>query len=1324
MVSFKLPLPTSIAVGGGNGGGSTIINDNSSVSVQQIDSGDTNVIVTTDNKTAMIVDYDQNIILGNNSNINSVNSKLTIQSNDNGNCLTFVSSSSPSINTTIALDPLGGLYISNSNGPIHFSNSDIYIDNHNGSTHGLYLGSTLVTATGSELNYVDTIPGTAQQTKALVLDLNKNITSINVLSANQLSGVIMTSYQPNISSVDELNILNTFKLNSNIVSATALQLNYNVVTPGNATSNKSMILDGNKSITGINSLSSVSLSGTILTTSQPNIITVGTLTNLNVNGYVGIGTITPTTNLEISSTSTNATLRISTGNTKTDLYTDISGMLNIVPQGTGILIGSNKNIQLNGTGSITCYGLTASNIIGNIQTAAQPNITSLGTLTNLIVSNSIAIGVTSTSKKLEIRDSISGNCIRISRSDSLYADLVITSGGELSIQNADLKLSTNMSIRLINGDITGVTSITATNISGTLITGAQPNITSLGTLSNLTISGTLNVNTLSVANLAGTLITGAQPNITTIGTLNNLNVNNTITAGTITATTLTGTLQTGSQPNITTIGTLNSLTVTNALSAGSLTATTLTGTLQTGSQPNITAIGVLTSLTVSSSISCGSVSATNLTGTLQTSAQPNITSIGTLSNLSVTGNISSGGNLTANNLTGTLQTASQPNITTIGTLNSLTVTNTITANSLNVSTIIGTLQTSNQPNITSIGTLNRVLTTGFIGIGNNNPTNPIDIITSNGNAFKITYGAYISTININESGDLYIGATSTNKIVLSSGCSIQFSNGGNLIGITNISATNLTGTLQTGAQPNITSIGTLSNLLVTGNIGIGVSSSTYKLNILASDGNCLKIADPNGYTTITSQNGNLYLAPTNKHIYLSTGTNIVLDQGTIEGFSGITFDSIDALITQASQPEITSLGVLTGLEVQGPTLLSNSSGTSLFIDSGDVAINSRVYINGITHLSSSVSIGGDLTTNNIISNGDVTLSSGVLTVSGNSTFQDSVTIANTLTLGTSVLASDDIDKINNITTGTVSASTLFVADTNKDLTGFRNLTATNLCGTIKTAAQSYITSVGTLSSLNVTSYLGVGTTSPTYQIESTASNGKCLKLNNGSNSTTFDVDVSGNLNITTSANNVNIGTSSLTASKLIIGTPGNSTLPLEIGYTSFNFSSAYAYNNSANGHGTIAAGSQLIYNYSIRANGRILCTQSVDITSDRRAKKDIINLTNEFCRKFVLTTQPVKFKWKKGDDQIAYGYIAQELIKYDYGDLIGMEPDEEMEQSIDKETGVVNPAGQRFSVSYNHIIPILAQNQKTLILENQALKNKIDELVILINDLTKKINTN
>ena len=59
----------------------------------------------------------------------------------------------------------------------------------------------------------------------------------------------------------------------------------------------------------------------------------------------------------------------------------------------------------------------------------------------------------------------------------------------------------------------------------TLTTAAQPNITSVGTLTGLTVSG----------NIAGTLTTAAQTNITSVGTLSALSVGNITSTGTITS---------------------------------------------------------------------------------------------------------------------------------------------------------------------------------------------------------------------------------------------------------------------------------------------------------------------------------------------------------------------------------------------------------------------------------------------------------------------------------------------------------------------------------------------------------------------------------------------------------------------------------------------------------------------------------------------------------------------------------------------------------------------------------------------------------------------
>lgn len=96
-------------------------------------------------------------------------------------------------------------------------------------------------------------------------------------------------------------------------------------------------------------------------------------------------------------------------------------------------------------------------------------------------------------------------------------------------------------------------------------------------------------------NLGGTLTTAGQPNITAVGTLISLSVTGNAAAGNISGTTgsfqnIVGTLTTASQPNITAVGTLVSLTATGNISGGNLTVGT--GTATVGNIVNANANGI------------------------------------------------------------------------------------------------------------------------------------------------------------------------------------------------------------------------------------------------------------------------------------------------------------------------------------------------------------------------------------------------------------------------------------------------------------------------------------------------------------------------------------------------------------------------------------------------------------------------------------------------------------------------------------------------------------------------------------------------------------
>ena len=187
--------------------------------------------------------------------------------------------------------------------------------------------------------------------------------------------------------------------------------------------------------------------------------------------------------------------------------------------------------------------------------------------------------------------------------------------------------------------------IGASLLTGTLTTAAQPNVTSLGTLTGLGVNGTVTAvnitantgiftgNGSGLTNLAGANVTGqvanalvagtvyvaAQPNITSVGTLTSLAVTGNITAGnvyansgTIGASLLTGTLTTAAQPNITSVGTLTSLTVSGNANVGNIGATngvftgnvSVTGNL---SAAFITGTMVTTNITTGANTTAGTI---------------------------------------------------------------------------------------------------------------------------------------------------------------------------------------------------------------------------------------------------------------------------------------------------------------------------------------------------------------------------------------------------------------------------------------------------------------------------------------------------------------------------------------------------------------------------------------------------------------------------------------------------------------------------------------------------------------------------------------------
>ena len=207
-------------------------------------------------------------------------------------------------------------------------------------------------------------------------------------------------------------------------------------------------------------------------------------------------------------------------NGKVELYYDNSKKLETTDSGITV------------TGSVNADSATFTNITGTLQTAAQPNITSLGTLTGLTSAGDVifdsagAIMFDKSDKALKFADEFvakfgSANDFTISHNELGVSDTRLTNNtGDLVIlNNADNR---GIYLRTDNGAGNATTYVHADGSTG------QVNLNHYGSLRfntdsmGATVAGRLSADSATFTNITGTLQTAAQPNITSLGTLTGL----------------------------------------------------------------------------------------------------------------------------------------------------------------------------------------------------------------------------------------------------------------------------------------------------------------------------------------------------------------------------------------------------------------------------------------------------------------------------------------------------------------------------------------------------------------------------------------------------------------------------------------------------------------------------------------------------------------------------------------------------------------------------------------------------------------------------------
>lgn len=325
-------------------------------------------------------------------------------------------------------------------------------------------------------------------------------------------------------------------------------------------------------------------------------LSVTTLSSLaTYAGNIGAPGSATTFNGNLLTTGSNANLGVITGNWSLSAGSKINNI--DVPAANIVGIVANAN-----------HAAYASNVVGN----SQPNITSVGTLSSLNVSGNVNASVfvsnvtTGTAPFTVISNTVVANL----NADLLdgYSTDVSASGNSIVVRDSDGNVTANYFIgdgSLLTGLSVGSTNQITNGTSNVRIGSTNGNVTiSVGGTSNVALFRTTGVTVTGnvvASSFSGPLATAAQPNVTSLGTLTSLNSSGNVTAPNIVATTAFY----GSGAGLTSIPGAN---VTGLVPNANY--STYAGAVVISAQPNITSTGTLTSLNSSGNITAPNIVAT------------------------------------------------------------------------------------------------------------------------------------------------------------------------------------------------------------------------------------------------------------------------------------------------------------------------------------------------------------------------------------------------------------------------------------------------------------------------------------------------------------------------------------------------------------------------------------------------------------------------------------------------------------------------------------------------------------------------------------------
>jgi hypothetical protein len=616
---------------------------------------------------------------------------------------------------------------------------------------------------------------------------------------------------------------------------------------------------------------------------------------------------------------------------------------------------------------------------GNLVSLTGP----VRTTANVIAGNIITSGF------LGVSGNISGG--------NITGNNLISSGSISAVGN--ITTAGNIAGNYLLGNGAFITGITATNISAAALTGTTlssnvlysslkvvDDLLYLDVVGNITTQGRFVGSGAGLTNIPGANIVGSVANATYA-----------VTAAT--AYSIAGANVTGAVAN-----------ATYAVSAGSATTANTATTATYATTANAVA-GANVSGTVANAtyaVTAGSATTANtatVAGTVTTAAQPNITSVGTLTSVSVSGNATAGNILTSGKI------SAVGNITGNYFIGNGALLTGVAASNVNANALTGTTLSSNVlysslkvvDDLLYLDVVGNITTQGrFIGSGSGlTNISGANITGTVANAtYAVTAGTAYSVAGANVTGAVAnatyatsagVATTANTATIATYATTANAVAGANVAGVVanatyatsagvattaNIAATS--GTVTTAAQPNITSIGTLTSVTVAGNATAGNISTSGKISAVGNITGNYFVGNGSQLTGVSASNGNAnaLVGTTLSSNVIYSSLKVVDDLLYLDVVGNVTgnyFIGNGSLLTGIVA---TGVGVLTNLSVTGNTQTGNLLTGGKVSATGNVAGN--YFIGNGSQLTGIIASAGAAITNGnsnvtVNANGNVTV---------------------------------------------------------------------------------------------------------------------------------------------------------------------------------------------------------------------------------------------------------------------------------------------------------------------------------------------------------------